>query len=188
MRRTSVRRDCVWMAVGQQGITLVEVLVALALTVTVVMVVTSVLLSSLLSQRRLLQQTDDYEALRVAAAIFTQDARYAHGCSAGWDYLHLTFSPSERVEYKFATRLPDDIAQLDPDHLHRWHYMGGSFQSDEIIGWNLVPPSYDAPLEGTRFECTTSDYNPNATIILLKPPLPGQQTPTLLRVFAYHRS
>jgi hypothetical protein len=165
--------------------TLVEVLVSAAITVTVATVVTSILMTVMASGRRLQNQTDQYESLRLAADLFTQDARFAlyatcdpfnfvklNTNSTGTDYVYYTFA--------FADGTPDD------HDLHRWVIQGGGLMRDDIVGRDLVPPdlSWGA---GSEFGCTSYSQDRQAYVRLVKPPLRGQTQGTQIFVTAFQR-
>jgi prepilin-type N-terminal cleavage/methylation domain-containing protein len=168
---------------SQDGFTLVEVLTALAITAMVATVVTGVLVSNLFGQRRLLAETDQNESLRAAAARITLDGRFAFNCGNDPDgNLKCTLYSGDEVRYLFKKWTSDGLGQ-DDTNLHRWYFHGGTYQNDEIIGWNLQPPLLFEFSSGT-----TKTAPRHFTVYLVKPLLPGQDQPTHLQVTVFQRT
>jgi Tfp pilus assembly protein PilE len=176
-----------WLTIkrAQDGVTLVEVLVGVAITGMISTVVGSLLLATMTSSRRLQVQTDMYESLRLPAAMLTQDARFARTAACDWDYLKLytSASPTDYIEYHFASW--GGVA--DPANLHRWVVQGGVMQRDDIVGWNLVPPDFTHATDATWYDCGTSPTNRWATIHLVKSALQGQSNNSSLDAKAFLR-
>jgi prepilin-type N-terminal cleavage/methylation domain-containing protein len=171
---------------AQDGVTLVEVLVGVAITGMISTVVGSLLFATMTSSRRLQDQTDMYESLRLPAAMLTQDARFARTADCGWDYLkfYTSASPTDYIEYHFASW--GGVA--DPVNVHRWVVQGGVMQRDDIVGWNLVQPDFSHATDATEFGCDTRATSRWASIRFVKTALPGQTVNTQLSTMAFLRS
>lgn len=172
----------------QIGFTLVEVLVGVTITVTVITTAVAVLSNVMASQSRMLKQTEQAEALRVASAWITRDARLAKACGViriPGDTLQLvrTTTPLNYVEYKFYGHDENGLEVPDPGHLHRWEYQGGNLISDDIVGWNMAS-SEESP--GTAFNCPGTGRM--AEVVLVARPSPEQSTPLSVTVQALLRS
>lgn len=152
----------------------------------VITVVMSLLLATITGQRTLRQQTDAHEAVRVPAAIITQDARFAYKAMCGFgDFLQLALNTTgtNYVIYQFANANGDP----DPGNLHRV-LVGGAQPSDEIVAWNLV--SDQNANDFTAFACA---YDPRqqvrtASAHLVRQPVGISQTSIALDIMASLRS
>jgi prepilin-type N-terminal cleavage/methylation domain-containing protein len=176
-----------WLAIkrAQDGVTLVEVLVGVAITGMISTVVGSLLFATMTSSRRLQEQTDVYESLRLPASMLTQDARFAKSAACDLDYLRLyTTFPSDYIEYHFAFW----GGAADPANLHRWVVQGGVMQRDDILGWNLVPPDVSGASDSTAFGCDSFPTDRYGNIHLVKAALPGQTVNTDLDAKAFLRT
>ncbi|HLN60978.1 MAG TPA: prepilin-type N-terminal cleavage/methylation domain-containing protein [Symbiobacteriaceae bacterium] len=180
----------------QNGFTLVEVLVGVTITVTVITATVAVLTNVMASQNRMLRQTEQAESLRVASAWITRDARLAKDCrttAIPVDALQLIKTraaawpnnPIDYVEYKFLGLDENGAEVFDPDHLHRWEYQGGNFISETIVGWNMAP--YDSNNgTGTAFGCS---FSGRAAQVQLEAKLsPGQTRALSMLVVASQRN
>ena len=140
-----------------------------AITATISTVLASLLFTTMRSGRVMLQTTDQYESLRVAAASIMEDARFATLAGCDWDNLRLSYSATDYVHYKFAAW--DGAQEVpDPQHLHRWIVRGGVVERDDIVGWNLVAADPWAGIDGTEFDCNASTTYRKAWARLVKPP------------------
>jgi type II secretory pathway pseudopilin PulG len=144
---------------SEQGVSLVELLAAAAITGMVITVVTSLIFMVMANKRLLQQQTDAYEAVRVPASWVTLDARFATqaGC-VGTDFLQIftKLGSTDYIMYRFAstpTGGPPGATE-DPHNLHRWVVKGGVVERDDIVGWDLVKFNPDDPeQDSTWFGC-----------------------------------
>lgn len=166
----------------QTGFTLIEVLVGVTITVTVITSAVAVLSNVMASQHRMLQQTEQAEALRIASAWITRDARLAKGCGApvlpSVALQLVRATPTNYVLYKFAGQDENGNEVYDPDHLHRWEYQGGNLISENIVGWNMSA-------DETTIECIGARM---AKVVLVSKLLPGQPRPLSVTVQALLRS
>lgn len=172
---------------AESGMTLVEVLVATAITAMVSTVITSLLVSMMGTGKRLRQDTDGYESLRLAATVFMQDARFATRVYCYGDAIKLEGTTSSNyIIYKFAA-WDDDPYAGSPDlkHLHRWVVQGGAWQRDDVVGWDLLPP--DGSADTTWFGCTSTPTQRMATLHLVKPSAGGGAPGAHLEVTGYLR-
>lgn len=170
----------------QQGISLIEVLVGAAITGLIATVVAGLLMATTTSGRSLARQTDDYESLRLPAAMMMQDARFAVAARCGWDYLELITGSSSSVVYRFAS-WTDGEEIHDPNNLHRWVVVSGNVERDDIVGWSLIPYDLWTGEPGTWFDCDASPLYRKAVIRLVAAPLPGQEVGAHLEVTAFLR-
>lgn len=170
--------------VSDQGSSLAEVLVSLAILGMVFSVVGSVLTTMTLDLRLLQKQTDAYEALRLPAAVFVQDARTARTVAYDPEFLKLYTGLGFTNYIMYSFRYPDESP--DPNNLHRRLVQGGSVTRDDIVGWNLVPP--DGTTDTTWFGCTCGGSNRLAQIHLVKQPGTGSATFIHLDAQALSRS
>lgn len=175
---------------GEEGFSLTEVLITLAITAMVGVAITSVLTSIAANSHRDLQQTDYYESLRLAAHMIMADARFATA-AASIDFgqsLSLNLDPggNHYVRYIFATWDGSADGVPDPTNLHRWEVQGGSLLRDEIVATDLVLPDFTRS-DTTWFEASTGSGSRSAKAILVKAPLKGQEQPFRLEIFALLR-
>lgn len=165
-------------------------LVTLAITAMIGISITSVLMAIVTNSRRDALQTDAYESLRLAAHQIMQDARFAREANTGpgADSLTLYTGPgyADYIMYTFAACTGGDPNNPTPDptNLHRWVVEGGC--EDEIIASNLVPPQWGNP-DTTEFGADSGSTTRWARATLVREPLPGQQTPIRIQVFALQR-
>lgn len=172
----------------EAGFSLVEVLVALAITVMIGVSITSVLMSIAANNHRDLKKTNYHESLRLVAHVIMQDARQATQADPGWgESLEFRYgSPGDYIRYTFAAW--DGTAEGAPDsqNLHRWVVKGGSLERDEIVAWDLVAPDFGNP-DATEFAAESTSAYRSAEATLVKPPLPGQTSPMRIRITALLR-
>lgn len=170
---------------AQAGFTLIETLTALALTTMVTLTAGSVLFATMRSETALQRQTNQFESLRIAAAMIQQDARFAVEASCtttGYLTLYSDTTNDDYVKYWFR----NGNGTADSKHLHRHVYQGGGLVRDDIVGWDLIPAGQP---NGTTFGCTTDLEFRTAKVVLSKTPLPGQSQSrtTRLEVTAFLR-
>jgi hypothetical protein len=163
----------------EEGFTLAEALVSTAITVTVGLVVSSLLFSLLRSHQWFLQRTDQYESLRIAGAYVRQDGRFSTMCDFTWDSLRMSSTAEDYVLYKI---LSSGAGTYD---LHRMVYHKGGLQTDEIVGWDVLPPVFTPDPAKKTFMCTGS--TPSARVRLQKRALPGQKAGPTLDLFSFQR-
>lgn len=162
---------------------------SVAILATVVLVVASLSMAAVASEKQLQAQTDSYESLRLAGSIMMQDARFAVRPACDWDYLRLYTggTPTDYIEYRFASWDGSPWGSPDASHLHRWVVQGGVLIRDDIIGWDLVPPDLFDPWYGTWFDCATGARDRRAVLHLLKAPPPGGSSDIHLETTAFLR-
>ncbi len=162
-------------ALRQDGISLVEVLVASAISGLVITVVASLIFASVTHGRSMLQITSQYESLRLATAALVQDARFAVDCSSSVDrkILMLFLKPdwSEYVEYRLVPQSGQGTGLYD---LHRIVEKGGN-RTEEVLAVDLAPPGSS----GSQFVCSPGIWYPELKVDykLVKPLLPNQTRP-----------
>jgi type II secretory pathway pseudopilin PulG len=165
---------------GEAGFTLAEALVSTAIVVVVATVLSSLLFTLLRSHQWFLQRTDQSESLRIAAAHIRQDARFATDCFFGPKELTLHIEPlATDITYKIT---PNAEGKHD---LHRVVYQGGNPQSDDIVGWDILPAVSTGA--NKSFICV-GDLGKGALVRLQTRALPGQKAAPKLEVFSFQRS
>jgi hypothetical protein len=150
----------------EQGLTLIELLVGVALTGMIGVVVVSLLFAAEASERDLARQTDAYESLRIPATMIMNDARFATYVECG--LLSARFYTDAGltgwIQYLFVG------SGSGPYELHRQVFPGGVAGNDEVVATDLAKPVPSS----TKFACNNAGTDIYVWFTFVRNPLPGR--------------
>lgn len=137
----------------RQGFTLIEVMVACALTAILGLVTMGILVTLTASERAYIALTNRYESLRFPAMMLIEDVRYAwsiDSCGTSNVLLWMDEVGNETVEYRYQS-LGGGLYEL-----RRTHGVGGGSSNVQTVATDLAMPRRAGNgILTSGFECTS---------------------------------